>query len=57
MGKKLQKLTDKRNRKLHDLFDKVSRFIVDWCLTHDMGTLVIGYNANWKQHTNMGRKK
>lgn len=56
-GKKLQKLTDKRNRKLHDLFHKVSRFIVDWCLTYDMGTLVIGYNANWKQHTNMGRKK
>ena len=55
-GAKLKKLTIKRNRKLHDYFHKVSRFIVDWCVKHDVGTLVIGYNAEWKQYVNLGQK-
>ncbi|MFQ5820155.1 MAG: RNA-guided endonuclease InsQ/TnpB family protein [Candidatus Heimdallarchaeota archaeon] len=56
MGTKLKKLTAKRDRKLHNHFHKVSRFIVDWCVQHDVGMLVIGYNTEWKQHANMGRK-
>jgi len=54
-GSKLQKLTVQRNHKLHDLFHKTSRFVVSWCVKHNVGTLIIGYNQDWKQHVRMRR--
>nr|MDO8079727.1 transposase [Candidatus Freyarchaeota archaeon] len=55
-GSQLQKLTQKRNRKIHDLFHKLSHRIVEWCTKNDVGTLVIGYNREWKQNLNLGRR-
>ncbi len=55
-GKKMKKLTMKRERKLHDFFHKVSRFITNWCVDHEIGTIVIGHNKEWKQETRMGKK-
>jgi len=55
-GKKAKKLSVKRERKLNDFFHKVSRVIAKWCVEHDIGTLVIGYNKDWKQRVNMGRR-
>ncbi len=55
-GSRLQKLTQKRNRKINDLFHKLSRRIVEWCTKHDVGTLVVGYNREWKQGSNLGRR-
>jgi len=52
MGKKMRKLSVKRERKLNDFFHKVSRVIAKWCVEHDIGTLVIGYNKDWKQRVN-----
>jgi putative transposase len=53
---KLQRLTGKRNRKIHDLFHKLSREIVEWCVKHHVGTIVFGHNNNWKQNSNLGRR-
>ena len=55
-GKKIQKLSVKRDQKLNDFFHKVSRFVVDWCVKHNIGTIVIGHNENWKQKVNIGRR-
>lgn len=55
-GNKMRKLSVKRERKLNDFFHKVSRFVVDWCVEHDIGTIVIGHNDNWKQKANMNRR-
>ncbi|VUT26295.1 MAG: putative transposase [Candidatus Methanolliviera sp. GoM_oil] len=55
-GKKSKKLFDKRNRKIKDLMHKVSRFIIDYCVKKDIGTLVIGNNEDWKQNANIGKK-
>jgi len=55
-GNKIKELLNKRNRKLHDHFHKVSRFVVDWCVSHNVGTLVVGYNADWKQGIKMRKK-
>ena len=52
----LQKLTQRRNRKINDLFHKLSRRIVEWCTEHGVGTLVVGYNQEWKQGSNLGRR-
>ncbi len=55
-GIRLRRLHDKRNRKMKDAMHKLSRFIIDWCIRHDIGTLVIGHNDNWKQKVNLGKK-
>ena len=55
-GNKMKKLSAKRERKLNDFFHKVSRFVVNWCVKYDVGTIVIGHNNNWKQKVNIGRK-
>jgi len=55
-GKKMKRLSAKRERKLHDFLHKVSKFVVDWCEEHDIGTIVIGHNDNWKQEVEMGKR-
>jgi len=55
-GKKMKKLSSKRERKLHDFLHKVSKFVVDWCVEHDIGTIVIGYNPEWKQKVELGKQ-
>lgn len=55
-GKKMKKLSVKRERKLNDFFHKVSRFVVEWCIEHEIGTLVIGHSKNWKQETDLGKR-
>ena len=46
----------KRERKARDWIHKLTKFIVDWCVEHDIGTIVFGYNKNWKQEVNMSRR-
>jgi len=55
-GKRLRQLRAKRDRKVNDYLHKLSRGIVKWCKENDIGTLVIGYNPEWKQKANMGRR-
>ena len=55
-GKALKQLTNKRNKKIHYYFHKTSRKIIDYCVLNDMGTVVIGYNPDWKQNCHLGKK-
>ena len=55
-GKKLNTLEAKRDRKKHDYIHKLTRFVVDWCVKHDIHTIVFGYNSEWKQNVNIGRR-
>lgn len=55
-GSKIGKLRSKRDRKVHDYVHKLSRFIVDWCVEHEIGTIVFGYNEGWKHKVNIGRR-
>ena len=54
IGKAMQKLTKKRNQKIKDCFHKTSRKIIDYCVINDIGTVVIGYNPDWKQNCQLG---
>jgi putative transposase len=47
--KRLQRLTGKRNRKVKHLRHIASRRVIERLVNHGIGTLVIGYNPNWKQ--------
>ena len=47
---------DRRDRYMDDAFHKVSRQIVDTLVREKIGTLVVGYNAGWKQNVGIGKK-
>jgi IS605 OrfB family transposase len=55
-GKAMQKLTTKRNKKINDYFHKTSRKIIEYCVSNDIGTVVIGYNPDWKQNCHLGKR-
>ncbi len=55
-GPALQKLTNNRNRKVKDVMHKYSRWIVRYCIQYNIGTIVIGYNPDWKRDINLGKK-
>jgi putative transposase len=55
-GTKMAALTEKRNCKIKDAMHKISRYIIDYCKFHNIGTVVIGYNENWKQEAELGRR-
>ncbi|WP_237395800.1 IS200/IS605 family accessory protein TnpB-related protein [Okeania sp. KiyG1] len=33
-----------------------SKRVIDWCVNHEIGTLIIGQNQNWKQEIKLGKK-
>jgi putative transposase len=55
-SRKLQQLDFKRNNKVLDYLHKSSRYIINQLVSYGIGTLVIGYNPNWKQECDMGKK-
>ncbi|HUX98377.1 MAG TPA: transposase [Candidatus Deferrimicrobium sp.] len=52
---RLDRLDKIRNNKIEDLFHKLSRAIIGYCSANTIGTIVLGYNAQWKQNSRMGR--
>ncbi len=53
---RVSRLNQTRNNKILDLFHKLSRAIINYCLKNDFGTIAIGYNEAWKQKINLGRR-
>lgn len=54
--RRINRMYDKRDRYIEDAFHKVSRQIVDTLVKKKIGTLVVGYNAEWKQNVGMGKR-
>ena len=52
---RLYRLTQKRNLKVEDYLHKVSRYLVDFALEHQINTIVIGNNKNWKQSSSLSK--
>ena len=46
----------KRYWRLHDLLHKASRTVINFCLAHDLGHIVIGVNKEWKREVNIGKR-
>lgn len=55
-SKRLEKITLKRNNKIKDFMHKASRYVVNWCVKHNIDTIIIGKNDNWKQEINLGKR-
>lgn len=53
---RLQKLTDKRNRRMEWETHNVSRQIMNYIVSGNINTLIIGQNKKWKQGINLGKR-
>jgi putative transposase len=53
---RIERLTDKRNRKIDCELHRASRFVIDHLVEQRIGNLVIGKNDNWKQEIQIGKR-
>jgi len=54
--KRLNKLETKRKEWFKDKFHQISKYVIRFLVKNKIGNLVIGYNKNWKNGTNLGKK-
>lgn len=52
----LATITEQCHRQMRDNVNQAARFVVSWCLTHQIGTVVFGWNDGRKTGINLGRK-
>ena len=55
-SKRLKWLNNIRNFWIEDKIHKISRWIVNYCVNNNIGSIVIGLNKGWKQNINLGKK-
>jgi putative transposase len=49
-------ITEKRNRQMRDNINKAARFLINWCLKNQVGTVIFGWNQRNKDSINIGKK-
>lgn len=49
-------LKRKRENRIKDVMRKTAKYILDYCIDNDIGTIVVGHNKGWKQGINIGKK-
>ena len=52
----LEQITLKRNNRVNDCLKKTARHIINFCIANNIGTLICGYNPDFKREINLGRK-
>ncbi len=55
-SKRLERLTENRNRTMRDAVNKAARKVINHCLLNKIGTVVFGWNAGMKNGVNLGSK-
>jgi len=54
-SEQLDRITEKRNRRMRDAINKAARLVVDYCLKHSIGRVIFGWNKGQKQECQMGK--
>lgn len=49
-------ISRKRKNRVDDYINKTCRYIINYCLSNNIGTLVIGYNQSFQCKSNLGKK-
>lgn len=49
-------ISRKRKNRVDDYINKTCRYIINYCLSNDIGTLVIGYNQSFQNKVNLGKR-
>ena len=55
-SRRLRLLNNRRNFWMEDKIHKVSRWIIDYCKSNNIGFIVVGLNKGWKQGINLGKQ-
>ena len=55
-SKKLDQLSAYRTNYIRDCFHKMSRLLMKWCKSHEVGYLVLGSNKFWKQEVDIDKR-
>lgn len=55
ISKRIKRLNLKRKNKINDYLHKCSKYIVNQLVSKNISILVVGYNKEWKQETNIGK--
>jgi len=53
-SQQLNRITEKRNRRMRDAINKAARLVIDYCLKHSIGQVIFGWNKGQKQECQMG---
>ena len=53
---RLYRLARKRNNRIQDYIRKTTRYIINYCVDHQIGTVVCGYNPDFTRSMNLGKK-
>ena len=51
---RLFRITEKRNNRVQDIMRKSARYVINYCIEHKIGTVVVGYNPDFKRSVNLG---
>lgn len=51
-----QQLLRNRNNRVNNILSKAAKYVVDYCIEHDIGTLVAGYNETFQRNVRMGKR-
>ena len=55
-SKRLEQLTENRNRTMRDAVNKAARKVINHCLVNNLGTVIFGWNVGMKNGLNLGAK-
>jgi putative transposase len=55
-SERLERLHQKRHRKMKDIFHKASSEVMKIALEENINTIIIGQNKEWKQNSNIGKR-
>ncbi|HAT13023.1 MAG TPA: transposase [Microcoleaceae bacterium UBA11344] len=55
-SKRLERLTENRNRMMRDAVNKAARQVINHCLVNNLGTVIFGWNPGMKNAINLGSK-
>ena len=50
-----RQLQIKHSNQTNDYISKIARYIVNYCVTNDIGNLVVGYNETFQRNSNIGK--
>ena len=47
-------LSRKHSNRVNNYMSKAARYIINYCISHDIGTLIVGYNETFQQNSRIG---
>jgi len=55
-SEQIARITMTRNHRVHDYMMKAARYIINYCLVNRIGTVIVGYNPDWKHDIHLGKR-